>query len=131
MFTLLVSWLLVICVPGLLMLAAHGLGRLEKDLGHDTVTAIDVDDDLEHTEAIDVRALAREGMPEALEYLHRRQARRLPEWPPAGADAGPRHSAPVFAADFADPGTAGLPTRIHTHSPINPQFGATRHVDRV
>ena len=32
MFTLLVSWLLVACVPALLMLTASGLGRLERDL---------------------------------------------------------------------------------------------------
>ena len=37
-FTLLVSWLLVACVPGLLMLATFGLGRLEEALAHDTVT---------------------------------------------------------------------------------------------
>ena len=42
MFTLLVSWLLVACVPGLLMLVTLGLGRLERALSADTVTASDV-----------------------------------------------------------------------------------------
>ncbi len=51
MFTLLVSWLLVACVPGLLMLATLGLGRLESELAHDTVSATDVDEFLEHAEA--------------------------------------------------------------------------------
>ena len=83
MFTLLVSWLLVACVPGLLMLATLGLGRLEKEIAHDTVTATDVDEFLEHAEAVDVHTLAREGMPEALEYLHRRQALRLADSPAA------------------------------------------------
>ena len=88
MFTLLVSWLLVAFVPGLLMLATLGLGRLEKELAHDTVTASDVAEFLEHAEAVDVRTLAREGMPEALDYLHRRQALRLLESPPPGRHAG-------------------------------------------
>lgn len=74
MFTLLVSWLLVACVPGLLMLATLGLGRLERFLARDTVTATDVAEFLEQAEAVDVHTLARNGMPEALDYLHRRQA---------------------------------------------------------
>ncbi len=131
MFTLLVSWLLVACVPGLLMLTALGLGRLEKELAHDTVTTIDVDGFLEHAEAVNVRTLAREGMPEALEYLHLRQAQRLSDSPRAGAIAGPRHAAPSFAADLADRGEVTLPTRIHSPSHINPQFKATRPVNRV
>lgn len=77
MFTLLVSWLLVACVPGLLMLATLGLGRLERFLARDTVTATDVAEFLEQAEAVDVHTLARNGMPEALDYLHRRQARRI------------------------------------------------------
>ena len=84
MFTLLVSWLLVACVPGLLMLAALGLGRLERELARDDVTATDVDEFLEHAEAVDVHTLAREGMPEALEYLHRRQAQQLSQAALAG-----------------------------------------------
>ncbi len=125
------SWLLVACVPGLLMLAAHGLGRLEKDLAHDAVTATAVDEFLEQADAVDVHTLAREGMPEALEDLHRRQAQRLSDSPPSGSNAGPRHAAPSFGADFAEFDEVTLPTRIHAHSRINPQFKATRHVDRV
>jgi hypothetical protein len=131
MFTLLVSWLLVACVPGLLMLVTLGLGRLERELAHDTVTATDVAEFLEHAEAVDVHTLAREGMPEALDYLHRRQAQRLHDSPPPGRHARTHDAGPFFAADIGDPGEAGLPTRMHTHSRVNLQFKATRHVNRV
>jgi hypothetical protein len=131
MFTLLVSWLLVACVPGLLMLATLGLGRLESELAHDTVSATDVDEFLEHAEAVDVHTLAREGMPEALDYLHRRQALRLADSPPASPQIGPRHAKPAFATDFGDRDEAGLPTRTRAHSHVNPQFRGTRHVNRV
>jgi hypothetical protein len=123
MFTLLVSWLLVAWVPALLMLATLGLGRLEKELAQGTVTATDVDEFLEHAEAVDVHTLAREGMPEALEYLHRRQALRLADSPPARPQTRPRHAKPEFAIDFGDRDEAGLPTRIRTHSHVNPQLG--------
>jgi hypothetical protein len=131
MFTLLVSWLLVACVPGLLMLVALGLGRLECELAHDTVTATDVDDFLDHAEAVDVHTLAREGMPEALEYLHRRQALRLADSPPGRHQSGPRHAAPEFATDFGDRDEPRLPTRVTAHSHVNPQFRGARHVNRV
>lgn len=131
MFTLLVSWLLVACVPGLLMLATLGLGRLEKELAHDTVTPNDVDEFLEHAEAVDMRTLAREGMPEALDYLHRRQAQRLLESPPAGRHARPDDAGPFFAGDVNKNDGAALPTRVQKHSRANPQVTRTRHVNRV
>ena len=131
MFTLLVSWLLVACVPGLLMLATLGLGRLERVIAHDTVTATDVDEFLRHAEAVDVHTLAREGMPEALEDLHRRQALRPTHSPPARPQTGPRHAAPVFVTDFGRRDEAGLPTRTRAHSHVNQQFRGTRHVNRV
>lgn len=43
MFTLHVAWLLVSGVPGLLMLAAFGLGRLERDLPHGPVASAGAD----------------------------------------------------------------------------------------
>lgn len=103
MFTLLVSWLLVACVPGLLMLATLGLGRLERFLARDTVTATDVAEFLEQAEAVDVHTLARNGMPEALDYLHRRQARRITDSPPLGSGAGPRYVGPLFVTDLDSP----------------------------
>jgi hypothetical protein len=130
MFTLLVSWLLVACVPGLLMLATLGLGRLEKELSTNTVTATDVADFLEHAEAVDVHTLAREGMPEALDYLHRRQAQRVAEPPSHGSHSGPRHDA-LFFDGLGDTGESGLPRPIRAYSRINPKFGETRDVNRV
>ncbi|BBY24147.1 hypothetical protein [Mycobacterium stomatepiae] len=130
MFTLLVSWLLVACVPGLLMLAALGLGRLEKELARESITSTDVDEFLEQAQAMDMHTLAREGMPEALEYLHRRQAQQLAlSAPPSG-----RHRAEsLLATAFTDPPARAMPMpmRIHAHSAANPQYEATRHVNRV
>jgi len=125
-----VSWLLVAVVPGLLMLATLGLGRLEKSLAHDTLTATEVAEFLERAEAVDVRTLAREGMPEALDYLHRRQAERINDPPVARSSAGKHHADPFFTAAFTavEP---GLPTRRNKHSRANPQFQATQHVNRV
>jgi hypothetical protein len=131
MFTLLVSWLLVACVPGLLMLAALGLGRLEAELADDTVTTTDVDEFLEHAEAVDMHTLAREGMPEALDYLHRRQALRLDDPAPPRPQTGPRHAAPAVATDLGDRDEARLPTRAPADSHVNPQFGEARYVNRV
>jgi hypothetical protein len=131
MFTLLVSWLLVACVPGLLMLAALGLGRLEKELARESITATDVDEFLEQAQAMDMHTLAREGMPEALEYLHRRQAQQLALSPPPAAHTGRHRAESAFASHVNEPGAARSPMRIHAHSGANPQLGATRHVNRV
>ena len=131
MFTLLVSWLLVACVPGLLMLATLGLGRLEREVANDTVTATDVDEFLEHAEAVDVHTLAREGMPEALEYLHLRQAQRLGDSPAPASHGGKHRAETIFARDFDDRRGGGLPTQIKADSQVNPQCGGTRHVNRV
>ncbi len=113
------------------MLAALGLGRLEQGLAkgilHGAVTA----ELLEQADAVDVHTLAREGMPEALEYLHRRQARRLPDSAPCGSSPGPRHAVPSFDADFAERDEVTLPTRIHAPPRINKQFTGTGHANRV
>lgn len=118
MFTLLVSWLLVLCVPGLLMLAALGLGRLERLLGHEAVTVRDVDDFLEQAEAVDMHTLAREGLPEALDYLHRRQS-----------EQHARVSSEARNVDGA--GEQELPPPIYRHLRPNPQYIATRRVNGV
>ncbi|MFV8319172.1 hypothetical protein [Mycobacterium sp. 23] len=135
MFTLFVLWLLVACIPALLMLAALGLGRLEKSLDHDAVTASDVADFLDHAQAVDVRTLAREGMPEALELLHRRQALGLEATPQPKALNGRHHVETYFAADMVGRIESGLPTRIGAtwggRYRANTQFTVTRHVNRV
>jgi hypothetical protein len=120
--------LLVAFVPGLLMLATLGLGRLERGLAHDTVTATDVAEFLQQAEAVDMRTLAREGMPEALNDLHRRRAERIIDAPVRAA--GKHHADPFLTAAFTvvEP---GLPTRRHKHSRANLQFTTSRHVNRV
>jgi hypothetical protein len=131
MFTLLVLWLLVACVPGLLMLATLGLGRLETEIAHNTVTTTDVDEFLEYAEAVDVHTLAREGMPEALDYLHRRQARQLAQSRSPASHVGRHRAEVIFARDFGNSGEAELAPQIGTHSRVNPQFTGTRYVNRV
>jgi hypothetical protein len=126
-----VSWLLVACVPGLLMLATLGLGRLETEVAHNTVTTTDVDEFLEYAEAVDVHTLAREGMPEALDYLHRRQALQLAQSPSGASHVGRHRAEVIFARDSGNAGEAWLPSQIRTHSRVNPQFRGTRHVNRV
>jgi hypothetical protein len=139
MFTLLVSWLLAALVPGLLMLATLGLGRLEKELAPGSVTTTDVDEFVENANAVDVHTLAREGMPEALDYLHRRQAQRALDPPPYGRHARPEDVGPLFGGDPDSYDEADLPTQLHQLSPqvsnqvlkANPEVKATRHVNRV
>ncbi|OBH43037.1 hypothetical protein A5687_19930 [Mycobacterium mantenii] len=125
------SWLLVAGVPALLMLAALGLGRLESELAPDALAVADVDEFLERAGGVDMHTLASEGMPEALEYLHRREIQQLAEAPANGRGGGPRHAAPSFAIGFVDRDELTLPTRIHGHSHVNPQFKAPRHANRV
>lgn len=130
MFTLRVSWLLVAGVPALLMLAALGLGRLESELAPGASAVTDVDEFLERAGGVDMHTLASEGMPEALEYLHRRELAQLSE-SPANGRGGPRHAAPTFSVSFVDRDEMTLPTRIHGQSHVNPQFRAPRHANRV
>jgi hypothetical protein len=131
MFTFRVLWLLVACIPALLMLATLGLGRLEKALAHDTVTASDVAEFIDHADAADVRTLAREGMPEALELLHRRQALGLEAAPQPRELTGRHHAETFFAADMVGRLESGLPTRIQGRYRANTQFTVTRYVNRV
>src|ERR1700722_14910869 len=131
MFTLLVSWLLAGLVPGLLMLATLGLGLREKELAQDGLATTDVDEFLDNNDPVDMHALAREGLPEALDYLHRRQAQRVLESPPPGRHARPEDFGAFFAGDLAIHGEAALPTQVHKHSRANPEVTGTRHVNRV
>ena len=132
MFTLLVSWLLVACVPGLLMLATLGLGRLEREITRAPVTPVDVARYLAHAEApepLALRAPARSGMPEALDYLHRRQAQRVIPEPRRVVLPGPRtgrhHADPFVVAEFR------VAMRVSGHSQTDQRFRTTRHIDRV
>jgi hypothetical protein len=122
-----VSWLLVAFIPGLLMLATFGLERLEAGLEKDTVSARDVAEFLEQAEPIDMRTLAREGMPEALDGLHRRLGRLDDELPRRLVDTDPATDPLLTAA----PQHAGLPRHRHNHSQANRQFGPPQHANRV
>ena len=122
------SWLLVAFTPGLLMLATFGLQRLESGLEDDTLTAGDVAEFLDQADPVDVRTLAREGMPEALDCLHRRVnddspslTRRLE----LGTDRLP--TAPVMSASPQ----AASPRQRHQHSRANRQFAPREHANRV
>jgi hypothetical protein len=116
------------------MLATFGLGRLEAGLVEDTLTASDVAEFLEQAEPIDMRTLAREGMPEALDCLHRRIGHASNELPhgPGRAEAA---TDPLWMATFIStisaPQRPGLPRQRHKHSRANRQFGPPRHANRV
>ncbi|OBK11112.1 hypothetical protein A5636_14210 [Mycobacterium asiaticum] len=124
-------WLLVACIPGLLILATLGLGRLEKALVHETATADDIAKFLDQAGPVDVRTLARDGMPEAQEYLHLRRAHELAVAPQPRALTGRHHADTIFATDVVGRIETGLPTRIRVRSRTNTQFTATRHINRV
>jgi hypothetical protein len=113
------------------MLATFGLERLEAGLENDTVTASDVAEFLQQAEPIDMRTLAREGMPEALNSLHRRIGRLDDETPYRGADADPVTDPLLTAAIISAPQHHGLPRQWHNHSQANRQFGPPQHANRV
>ena len=105
------SLLVVAFVPGLMMLAALGLARLETRLTGEAVTGRDVADFLRQAQPVDVGTLARVGMPEALSDLHRRRSERIIE----DGVVGPAAARP--------PDRPGIPGRIGS--------SATRRINRV
>jgi|ERR1700760_4190434 hypothetical protein len=100
------------------MLATLGLQRLESNLGRDTVTAIDVAEFLEQAQADDVRTLAREGMPEALDGMHRRLS---------------EHDSAIemSVADIIEDEWSNLPGQLYMYNPGNPEFQQSRPANRV
>ena len=104
------------------MLATFGLQRLEAGLENDTLTASDVAEFLEQAEPIDVRTLAREGMPEALDCLHRRMARVTGEAPYLPNRDEPQTDPLLVAAIAPGANQPGLSRQRHEHSPSNRQF---------
>jgi hypothetical protein len=113
------------------MLATSGLERLEAGLEKDTVTASDVADFLKQAEPIDMRILAREGLPEALDCLHRRIGRLSDESRYRLDDADPVTDPLLTAAIVSVPQYPGLPRQPHNHSQANRQFGPPQHANRV
>jgi hypothetical protein len=110
--------LLVAFIPGLLMLATFGLERLETGLDRDTVSATDVAEFLQQAQADEVRTLARDGMPEALDCMHRRLQERdtVEEVPPT----------PISMDEWTN-----LPTPLYADNSANPEFQPSRHANRV
>jgi hypothetical protein len=128
---LLVSWLLVAFIPGLLMLATFGLDRLEAGLSTNTVTASDVAEFLEQAEPVDMRTLARDGMPQALDCLHRRIGRISDELTHRPDAAEPATDPLLGAALISAARQPVLPGQRYNHSRPNRQFGPPRHANRV
>jgi hypothetical protein len=99
------TWLLAVCVPGLMMLSTFGLQRLESGL------------DTERTAAEEAVA----------EYL--RQAEE------ARKQAPPRpvllQARPVEVQHLLGVDEPGLPTRSYAHARPNPQFHRTRYANPV
>ncbi|WP_167097083.1 hypothetical protein [Mycobacterium sp. DL592] len=98
------TWLLAVCVPGLMMLATFGLQRLESGL---------------HTE--------RPGAEEVEELLKQAEEARK-QAPPRPAPEEPR---PVDVRYLLDADEPGLPTRSYAHARPNPQFHRTPYANRV
>jgi hypothetical protein len=113
------------------MLATFGLERLEAGLEKDTVTATDVAEFLEQAEPIDVRTLAREGMPEALDSLHRRMARATGEAPYLPSRDEPPTDPLLLAAIATAANQPDISREQHQHSRPNRQFTPRQHANRV
>lgn len=100
------------------MLATFGLQRLESSLEHRTVSAADVAEFLDQAQADDVRTLARDGMPEALDGMHRRLRDRICE--------------PEIARLYiTDDEWSNLPTLRDPDNVANTGFQPSRHANRV
>jgi hypothetical protein len=110
--------LLVAFIPGLLMLATFGLERLESGLDRDTVSATDVAEFLEQAQAVDVRTLARDGMPEALDGMHRRLQERVSE-------------PEVVTTYIIEDDWSSLPTPLDAGNRANTEFQQYPHAYRV
>ena len=100
------------------MLATFGLERLESSLEEGAVGAAEVAEFLAQAQPRDMRTLARDGMPEALDCFRRRRMRGL--------------EGPVGVATYsrAHPGPVG-PVHRAVHAMANPQFRQTRDADSV
>lgn len=100
------------------MLATFGLERLEAGLDRDTVSATDVAEFLEQARADDVHTLARDGMPTALDDMHRRQRQRVSE-----IEVARPH---ITEDEWLD-----LPTQLYPDNLPNTEFQPSRHANRV
>ena len=100
------------------MLATFGLQRIESGLDRDTVSVTDVAEFLEQAQADDLSTLARDGMPEALDGMHRRLQERIPE--PA-----------VVTTYIIDDDRSNLPMPLYADNVANTEFQQSLHANRV
>lgn len=105
------SWLLAVFIPGLLMLATFGLGRVESRLGSNDPQADAIPEWLSHPPSS-----ARPAQPSAAHL-----------WQPTRHERA--HPAFVGFSTLGD--EPGLPTRLFGHERANPQFSPTRHTNPV
>jgi hypothetical protein len=113
------------------MLATFGLERLEAGLEKGTVSATDVEEFLDQAEPVDVRTLAREGMPEALDSLHRRMAHVTGEAPYLPSRDDPPTHPLLVGAIVSAANEPPLTRQRYQHSPPNRQFAPRRHTNGV
>lgn len=115
----LVSWLLVVLIPGLLMVATFGLERVESGLRDGTLSAADVDEFLEQAKATEAEARARE-VADTVPYTGSEcvceQSASLPA------------SLPMYTEAIS---ARALPTGDYLQHLANPEFRQTRHANRV
>ena len=98
------TWLLAVCVPGLLMLSTFALQRLEEALRVDRAPADEV-----------------------TEYLERAVTTPVAQAPPRAEISSRRADVPSRRSDDEP----GLPTRSYAHASPNPQFHRTQYANRV
>ncbi|WP_445167384.1 hypothetical protein ACTXG7_26855 [Mycolicibacterium sp. Dal123E01] len=98
------TWLLAVCVPGLLMLSTFALQRVEEALRVDLNTTDEV-----------------------TEYLERVAKPAVTPAPPRAEITQRRPEVPSLLS-HDEP---GLPTRSYVHAGPNPQFHRTQYANRV
>ena len=133
-----VSWLLVVCIPGLLMLATFGLSRLETrlDTSAETLTAADVavmlKGVIDKTKAACAASTA-SGGPLPHRAAPRDEQRALPQRNPSLDVSNYVLPCSAPSADrFTEPSSEPeLPGPTYARGGANPQFRQTRHANRV
>ena len=106
------SWLLVVFIPGLLMLATFGLSRLEAGLDDDTVSPADVTASVERAKAVCAKPAARTRAAGSYQLLD--------------DEYDDVCQTNVFARTSRD-----VATRMIIPHESNPEFRPTRHAFRV
>jgi hypothetical protein len=103
------------------MLASLGLGKLEAGLMRHTLQPSEVTDFLDQASPSDMNRLARDGMPSAIEGLHRRQLQRIEPSLEAiyEATANGRNQPRVNGSSMNRLREEGVPTLRSRHSVVD------------